>query len=162
MISLSANAQSIEKKLRANVLKIESDKALESGRTLTDIQFASFQYSLIPIKDWWKMFYDIHRGFDTKMILVLRTAIADQQKQDVLDGTHKADSLAALLSRKEHATISKEEAYFKAKYENADPAQKVYEVLYELKYKQSGQERQDDRLRKAFYQNDLSEVHSFN
>ncbi|CAN5229365.1 hypothetical protein BH09BAC4_BH09BAC4_11760 [soil metagenome] len=161
--SLSANAQSIEVRLKAKILQIETEKATNGRLLLTDAQFASFQYRLIPIKDWWKMFYDIHKEFKTDMSRVLRASMADRQKRDSLNPIHQADSLAALLSRElPDTSVSKEEAYFKAKYENANPNQQVYEVWYELNYKSSGRAIQTRKLRKAFYQHDLSEVHSSN
>ena len=161
--SLYANAQSVEARLKVKVLKIETDEAKKDGRLITEAQFTSFRYRLIPIKDWWKMFYDIHRKFKTDMIRVLDASMVDRQKRDSLVGTHQADSLATLSSRMQQDTsVSKEETYFKAKYENASPTQQVYEVLYELRYKHSGQVIQASKQRKAFYQRDLSEVHSFN
>lgn len=162
LCALSANAQSIEDKLKARVLQIENDRALKNGRVLTDTRFASFQYRLIPIKDWWKMFYEIDNKFKADLDLVLKAAMADLQKQDSLNGTHQADSLLAVMNRNrpDTSTTASKEVDFRAKYENADPAQKVYEVLYELTYKQSGRVITDRKLKKAFYQHNLSEVHS--
>jgi hypothetical protein len=41
LFSLSSNAQSIEIKLKAEVLKSETEEAIKTGRKPTDLQFAS-------------------------------------------------------------------------------------------------------------------------
>ncbi|GAB4026024.1 hypothetical protein [Spirosoma gilvum] len=164
LISLTNSRQSIEEQLKTKVLQLEADQLRQKNQSVADLQFASFRYSLIPIKDWWKRLYDTHVEFRTQMSLLTNESYGQLREQDRLKGTHKADSLAAIVRKQEQANqtdLSKEEAYFKAKYETADPGQQVYETIYELRYNQSGQPRQSRPIRQAFYQRDLSRVQSF-
>ena len=161
LISLSANAQSIEVELKAKVLQLETDKIIKNGWTLTDAQFASFHYKLMPIKMKWNEFYEVLMRFRGQMRLLEDQTYPQLLRQDKLRGTHKADSLVATLIREEHEKNPKE-AYLKEKYGNADPNRLIYEVSYVMKYKRSGQEVVGDKQVLDFYQNDLSVVHFLN
>ncbi|AKD55298.1 hypothetical protein [Spirosoma radiotolerans] len=164
LFSLTANRQSIEERLKAKVRQLEADQLRQANQPVTNLQFVSFRYSLIPLKNWWKRLYDTQVDFRIQMRLLTHETYGQLRQQDQLKGTHQADSLAAMIGQQEQAKqtdISKEEAYFKTKYERADPGQQIYETLSQLSYQQAGQPRQSQPVRHAFYPTDLSEVESF-
>ncbi|UFH52813.1 hypothetical protein [Spirosoma sp. KNUC1025] len=164
LFSVSASGQSLEDKLKAQVLKLETANFSKSNQPASDIQFVTFEYKLIPIKDWWKRLYDVSVEFRTQMILLTNESYGKLRIEDKAKGTHKADVLADSVRKEaqKEVDLSEEEAYFKAKYEHADSSEKVYEVFYQLKYKQAGRDVVARKIRHAFHQNDLSEVRSFN
>ena len=169
-LTSSVVGQPLKEKIKAAIEKIEIKDYSTNGEVVTSINIAIINYSVIPLRDWWKYLMNAHLEFGREMDTLRMEAKQDASREDI-DSTEKKnleEALKALSDSMTKAATSKNSfnyvAYFKKKYEQTPPSIKAYEVHYQFQIETSM--RRDSRdgkdfLRRVLSMEDLSEVKSF-
>jgi hypothetical protein len=165
ILTLSASGPPSNKRLKKAIEKIEREEHSKDGEKVISMHVVILNYSVIPLRNWWKERMDFHLDFGREVDAFIKEVKQEIMKGD-MDSIKRKEMEESLKAFEDTITNAASDtssfdyvAYFKKRYDQTPASLKVYEVKYKLDLQTDRGDFSRDTLRRVLNMKDLSNAH---